>query len=530
MVNRFFSYISLFQIVCVVCLVTSLIGCGQTNTSAQKPNIIFIMSDDHATNAISAYGSHLANVASTPNIDRLAAEGAILNNCFANNSICTPSRAAILTGQFSHVNGVRTLSDQLDTTTVHLAHHLQAIGYNTALIGKWHLHSEPQGFGYWNVLPDQGLYFNPEFIEKGQDEHSDFHNRTAQTHEGYVSDIITDLAIDWLQKQAKDQPFMLMMHHKAPHALWEYHPKYKDLFKDVEIPEPASLFENMKHRSDATRDVGNTLMRLAQRMSGQIKISSVHNYDEWPTGKLNIDGLDQKQIIRAVYQKYLKDYLRTVASVDESVGRVLDYLKENDLEDNTIIIYTSDQGMFLGEHQYLDKRWMFDEAIKMPFLIRYPRAIEVKTELNSLISNVDFAPTLLDYAGANVPDNMQGRSFKSLLEGDELTDWPSSIYYRYWMHRSTTPAHYGIRTAEYKLVFYYALNLDANNYGHPDTKAAWELYDLKNDPLEMNNVYGLAEYQDVIIDLKRQLKNTKKQIGDTDEQYPELLQRLKITK
>ncbi|WP_430812243.1 MULTISPECIES: sulfatase family protein [unclassified Carboxylicivirga] len=530
MVNIKFSHTRLIQVVCIVCLAAIHFGCRQSNTTIQQPNIIFIMSDDHATNAISAYGSHLAEVAPTPNIDRLAKEGVLLTNCYANNSICTPSRASILTGQYSHTNGVRTLSDQLDTATVHIAHHLRRGGYRTALIGKWHLHSEPQGFDYWNVLPDQGLYFNPEFIEKGLDENTDFHHRQVQTHEGYVSDVITDLSLNWLKEQPKDKPFMLMMHHKAPHALWEYHPKYKDLFDGIEIPEPTSLFEDMSHRSIATREVGNTLMRLAKRMSGQIKVSSVHDYSEWPTGKLHIEGLSEKEVVKATYQKYLKDYLRTVASVDESVGRIIDYLDENGLTDNTIVIYTSDQGMFLGEHQYLDKRWIFEEAIKMPFLMRYPGSLKPKTEIKELISNVDFAPTLLDFAGIEVPEEMQGRSFKPLLEGQAIHNWPTAVYYRYWMHRSTTPAHYGIRTNDYKLIFYYALNLDANNYGHPDSTPGWELYDLRNDPLEMNNVYHQPEYQDVITELKKQLSQMKAKIGDTDNQYTELKQRLNTTK
>jgi arylsulfatase A-like enzyme len=513
----------------MLCFAALIWGCEQASSHSSQPNIIFIMSDDHASNAISAYESRLAKVAPTPNIDRLANEGALLSHCFANNSICTPSRATILSGQYSHVNGVRTLVDEFVNKQKHLAHYLSKSGYNTALIGKWHLHSEPQGFDYWNVLPDQGLYFNPTFIEKGIDQKTPFHYRKQQTHKGYVSDVITDLSLKWLKNQAKDKPFMLMMHHKAPHALWEYHPKYEHLFDSIQIPEPVSLFENLDHRSVATKERGNNLKRLAKRMSGQIKVSSVHDYDEWPTGKLDIDGFNEEQVIKATYQKYLKDYLRTVASVDESVGRILDYLKENKLEENTIIVYTSDQGMFLGEHQYLDKRWIFDEAIKMPFLIRYPKELQAGTKVNDMISNVDFAPTLLDFAGLDKPDQMQGRSFRKLLQGNRISDWPEAIYYRYWMHRSTTPAHYGIRTKDYKLIFYYALNLDANNYGHPDSEPDWEFYDLRKDPLEMNNVYGHPEYQATIKQLKKELKQLKEDIGDTDEAYPTLTKRLQST-
>ncbi|MBI9063653.1 MAG: sulfatase [Marinilabiliaceae bacterium] len=508
------------------CLGLMMTGCSTHSSQKEtsRPNIIFIMSDDHATNAISAYGSRLAEVAPTPHIDRLAKEGILLNNCFSTNSICTPSRASILTGQYSHVNGVRTLKDDLDPSKIHLAHLMQDAGYQTAMIGKWHLHTEPQGFDYWQVLPEQGLYFNPMFKVRGLDDASDFKQRDTKVYEGYVSDVITDLSLDWLNKQDKNQPFMLMMHHKAPHALWEYHPKYEHLFDDVEIPEPATLFEDKGHRSEATRQHENNLLRLGKRMSGQMKVSSVHDYKEWPTGKLEVDGLSEKELISATYQKYLKDYLRVIASVDESVGRILNYLDENDLAENTIVIYTSDQGMFLGEHQYLDKRWMFEESIKMPFLIRYPKGLSSNQEVNALISNVDIAPTLLDLATMDTPDWMQGRSFKEVLEGEIPQDWQKAIYYRYWMHRDMTPAHYGIRTKDYKLIFYYALNLDTKSFGHPDSKPAWELYDLRKDPLEMNNVYAHPEYKDVIAELKHQLDDLKVANGDDDNKYPQLLE------
>lgn len=494
--------------------------------NVQKPNIIFIMSDDHASNAISAYGSRLAEVAPTPNIDRLAQEGVVLNNCFATNSICTPSRVTILTGQYSHVNGVRTLKDDFDPSKKHLAHLMQEAGYSTAIIGKWHLHTEPQGFDHWQVLPDQGLYFNPVFKVKGLDEANDFKQRATKAYEGYVSDVITDLSLEWLKQQAKGQPFMLMMHHKAPHALWEYHQKYEHLFDSVEIPEPVSLFEDKSHRSEATRHRENNLLRLAKRMGGQIKVSSVHDYKKWPTGKLDIEGLSEQKIIKAAYQKYLKDYLRVIASVDESVGRVLNYLDENNLAENTIVVYTSDQGMFLGEHQYLDKRWMFDESIRMPFLVRYPGKFTANHKVDELITNVDFAPTLLEMAGLNTPEWMQGHSFRGFLEGRPVANWPSAIYYRYWMHRDMTPAHYGIRTKDYKLVFYYAMNLDAKNFGHADSEPGWELYDLQKDSKERHNLYNHPAYQIVIKQLKKQLDSLKQAIGDNDKQYP-LLQKLK---
>ncbi|TKG96679.1 DUF4976 domain-containing protein [Puteibacter caeruleilacunae] len=473
------------------------------------------MSDDHSTNAISAYQSRLASVMSTPNIDRIASEGILLNNCFSTNSICTPSRASILSGQYSHVNGVKTLRDDYHPNSQQpdLPQILQKQGYQTAIFGKWHLHTEPVGFDQWQVLPSQGLYFDPEFKTKGYDTNTPYADRAMKKLKGYVTDIITDLSLDWLKKRDENKPFMLMVHQKAPHALWEYHPKYKDLYKDVTIPEPKSLFEDKSHRAPETITKENTLVRLGKRMAGEMKISTVHKYDEWPTGKLDLTGMNEKERIKATYQKYVKDYLRVIASVDENVGRVLDYLDESGLADNTIVIYTSDQGMFLGEHQYLDKRWIFEESIKMPFLIRWPNKLKSAQKVDELVANVDIAPTLLDMAGIDKPEYMQGNSFVSVLNG-ETEGWQKSVYYRYWMHRDMTPAHYGIRTKQYKLIYYYGKTLDTNSYGHPDTEPAWELYDLARDPQEMNNVYNDPAYETVIKKLKQQLEEKQKEVGD----------------
>jgi len=473
------------------------------------------MSDDHSANAISAYGSKLAQVMKTPHIDRIANEGVLLENCFSTNSICTPSRASILTGQYSHVNEVKTLKDHLDPKKEHLAHLLQKQGYETAIFGKWHLHSEPSGFDQWQVLPSQGVYFDPEFKTKGYDTDTDYENRAMKKIKGYVTDVITDLSLDWLTSRKKDKPFMLMVHQKAPHALWEYRPKYEHLYDGVEIPEPESLFEDKKHRAAVTVQKENNLLRLGKRMSGKMKISTVHDYKQWPTGNLNTEGMNKREIIKATYQKYLKDYLRVIASVDENVGRLLEYLDNTGQSDNTIVIYTSDQGMFLGEHQYLDKRWIFEDGIRMPFLIRWTNHIKSRKKIQEIIANVDITPSLLDMLKAPIPDKMQGKSFFPLLKG-EPTEWDNTLYYRYWMHRDMTPAHFGIRTERYKLIYYYGLNLDTNSFGHPDTEPAWELYDLQNDPLEMHNVYNKTDYKQVQEQLKVQLANKRKQVGDTD--------------
>ncbi|MCG8306894.1 MAG: sulfatase [Cytophagales bacterium] len=504
-----------------------MVACSAPSDPKEKrPNILFIMSDDHSANAVSAYGSRLASVLKTPNIDRLADEGVKLNNCFATNSICTPSRATILTGQYSHLNGVRTLKDHLDTKKKNVVHYFKEYGYQTAVIGKWHLHSEPQGFEHWQVLPSQGLYFDPEFKVKGLDEGTPYKKRMMKKYKGYVTDIITDLSLNWLKERDDDRPFMLMMHHKAPHALWEYHPKYENLLDGVVIPEPETLFEDKSHRAPATVRKENDLKRLSRRMSGKMQVSSVHDFGEWPTGNLNVEGMNREEIVRATYQKYLKDYLRVIASLDESIGRILDYLDESGRAENTIVIYTSDQGMFLGEHQYLDKRWIFEESIRMPFLARWPGKIKPGTTADELITNVDFASTLLDMAGADVPVHFQGSSFLPIMKGQEVEDWPSSVYYRYWMQRDMTPAHFGIRTDRYKLIFYYGLNLDTKSFGHPDTEPAWELYDLEKDPKEKNNVYGQEQYASIVAELKNELARKREKIGDTDRQYPELLKRI----
>ena len=482
------------------------------------------MSDDHSSKAISAYGSRLSSVMSTPNIDRIAKEGVLLENCFSTNSICTPSRASLLTGQYSHVNNVRTLKDHLDTKQEHLAHQMKKQGYETAIFGKWHLHSEPQGFDQWQVLPSQGLYFDPEFKSKGYDKETSYENRAIKKIKGYVTDVITNLSLDWLKTRKDDKPFMLMVHQKAPHALWEYHPKYEHLYDGVTIPEPESLLEDKSHRAQESIVKENNLVRLGKRMSGQMKVSSVHDYGKWPTGNLDVKGMSQEEMVKATYQKYLKDYLRVIASVDENVGRILDYLDETGQAENTIVIYTSDQGMFLGEHQYLDKRWIFEESIRMPFLIRWPNKLQAGTKVKELISNVDFAPTLLEMAGAKKPESMQGNSFFSVLNGN-TKGWQNSIYYRYWMHRDMTPAHFGIRTDRYKLVFYYGLKLDTNSYDFANSQPAWELYDLENDPMEMNNVFNDPAYDGIKKDLKVQLDAKRAEIGDTDQNYPELLER-----
>ena len=467
----------------------------QVKTGAKRPNILYIMSDDHSAAAIKCYGGHLAGVINTPNIDCIAAQGMRLENCFCTNSICTPSRAAILTGQFSHVNGVKNLGNSLDRNRQNVAKLLQQAGYQTAVIGKWHLKSEPSGFDYYNVLPGQGNYGvrnDVKLKEKGKAWQDG--NKGGEVYEGYATDVITDVCLDWLKNRDRNKPFFAMCHHKAPHGLWEYNPKYENLYKDIEFPEPASLWEDKSHRSEASRDAGRDIMNLCERMESST----------WPTGQLDTTGMDDTQKIKAAYQKYLHDYMRCIASVDESVGRLLNYLDKEGLADNTVVIYTSDQGMFLGEHEYYDKRWMFEDSLRMPFLVRYPGGIRPGSVNDDIINNTDFAPTLLDYAREKIPSDMQGRSFQANLAGRTPADWPGSTYYRYWMGASGVPVHYGVRTKRYKLIYY---------YGSP---SGWELYDIEKDPLEMNNVYDEPEYADAVSQTKAELTRLKQYVGDTE--------------
>ncbi len=495
--------------------------------SANQPNIVFIMSDDHATNAISSYGGRLADSFKTPNIDRLAKEGIRLNGMFAANSICTPSRASILTGQHSHTNGVRTLADTMDRDRNNLAKQLNKSGYQTAVIGKWHLKTEPSGFDYYNVLPGQGLYYDPVLKEKGKPWKNA--KQGGEVSPGYVTDVITDKSLEWMDKRDQKKPFFLMIHHKAPHGLWLPAKRHKNLFTDVKIPEPKSLYERGTHGpTDAVIIDGKKGQQfgssISRRIEGRSMVTRTTSKD-WPTGQLKLDSYDKNTVTSAAYQKYLKDYLRTVVAVDENVGRVLDYLDAKGLTDNTIVIYTSDQGMMLGEHDYYDKRWIYEESIQMPFLVRYPQKIPSGEVIDELYQNIDIAPTLLDYAKAKTPSEMQGISFASSMIDPANAKGRDAIYYRYWMHMAHhfIPAHYGVRTKEHKLAFFYGLPLDAKGAMPAPTPPYWELYNLKKDPKEMHNLYGKAESEAITGKLKETLEKLKKQFSDTDEHYPELM-------
>ncbi|MBY0375353.1 MAG: sulfatase [Bryobacteraceae bacterium] len=453
-----------------------------------RPNILFIMSDDHASHAISAYGSKINR---TPQIDRLAQGGMRFTNCFVTNSICTPSRGCILTGQYSHLNGVYTLNDPLDPARDNIAKRLQAAGYQTAMIGKWHLHKDPSGFDYWNILPGQGLYYDPQFIEMGK----------RQKHSGYCTDLIGDFSLDWLKKRDPAKPFFLMCHHKAPHRAWDPAPKYANLFNDRDIPEPDNLYDRYQTRSTSASQA-------------QLKVG-----DDSTKRDLKTDippDLKGDALRKWAYQRYIKDYLRCVQSVDDNVGRLLDYLDSSGLAQNTIVIYTSDQGFFLGDHGYYDKRFMYEESLRMPFLVRYPARIKPGSVHDDIILNLDFAATFADFAGAQPPAGNQGASFRPQLEGRRTKNWRQSMYYRYWMHLADhhVPAHYGIRTKRHKLIHFYGQPLGKSGALNQPTPSEWELYDLVKDPREMNNLYADPAYSNIRARLTTELARLQTQFGD----------------
>jgi len=479
---------------------SSCVTLAQTARAKTRPNIIFIMADDHASHALSCYGS---KINTTPNLDRLAKEGMLFKNCFCTNSICAPSRAVILTGKYSHINGVIDNRVKFDPTQQTFPKLLQKAGYETAMIGKWHLKTDPTGFDYWNILPGQGRYYNPILIEMGQ----------RKKYTGYVTDIITDHALNWLKSRKSDKPFCLMFHQKAPHREWEPGPKYLKLYDGIEIPEPETLFDDYSNRGRAAKEQDMTIKKTLN--ARDLKLVAPKNLTPeqrkaWdaaynPKNKaFEQANLQGKDLIRWKYQRYIKDYLRCIASVDENVGRILNYLDETGLAENTIVIYTSDQGFYLGDHGWFDKRFMYEESLRMPLLVRYPKEIKPRSVNDNIVLNLDFAPTFLDFAGVPIPKDMQGRSIRPLLQGKTPPDWRTSMYYHYYEYPAvhSVKRHYGIRTKRYKLIhFYYDID-------------EWELYDLQKDPHELNNVYNDPTYADVVKLLKEQLKKLRKKYGD----------------
>ena len=484
-----------------------LLSCSQNQKRAQ-PNILYIMSDDHTSQAWGIYGGVLEDFVINENIQRIANAGMILDNVFCTNSICTPSRASILTGQYSHLNGVYTLSEALDPDSLNVAKLMQQAGYQTAVIGKWHLKKQPSGFDHFLVLPGQGKYHNPTL--KSIDNWED-HSRGGKEYPGYSADVITDQSIAWLEERDPSQPFFLMTQFKATHEPFDYPERNANLLEGVELPEPASLYDFAPSTNGRTF-IGQKLGILGERWIAATKEQS----DRYPGLPFSLEGMDSLQSRSVIYQKFVKDFLRCGAAIDQNIGRLLDYLDSQDLLKNTVVIYTSDQGYFLGEHGFFDKRMIYEESMRMPFVISYPPEIEAGTRNEDIILNIDFPSLFLDYAGVPSPSTFQGRSFRSNLQGITPDDWRDKMYYRYWLHQRQRPAHLGIRTSAYKLAFFYGqpLNLPGT---HPEsTIPAWEFYDLIKDPKESRNAYDDPAYKTIIDRLKAEISHEKLMVRDMD--------------
>ncbi len=508
-------------------LIIIITSCSEKTQETSKPNIIFIMSDDHAFQAISAYDSTLIQ---TPNIDRMADEGIRFDRAFVTNSICSPSRAVILTGKFSHINGLRDNIQVFDSTQQTFPKLLRGAGYQTGIVGKWHLKSQPTGFDYWKVLPGQGHYYNPDF-------------KTPEGNvreEGYVTDLITDFTIDWLEnKRDREKPFMLMVHHKAPHREWLPAQRHLTSLRDVQYDQPATLFDNYSDRGRAAREAE---MRIFDHM-GLTNDSKIHpekagaagytdflswysrayhnNLDrmnedqrsDWENtyGPINNEfaenRFDDEQLTSWKYQRYMEDYLGSIRSVDEGVGKIMDYLDRSGLSKNTLIVYTSDQGFYLGEHGWFDKRFMYEESFRTPLLMKWPGVIKEGTTNQDLVQNLDFGSTFLDAAGVPIPGDLQGTSLMPLLSyGSGETDWRDAIYYHYYEYPGihAVKRHYGIRTDRYKLIHFYH-DIDE-----------WELYDLENDPMELRNIYSDPANTEIVRELELRLRQLQEQYGDSD--------------
>jgi len=495
-----------------------------------RPNIIYIMADDHAEQAISAYGHPISQLAPTPNIDRIANEGALFTNNFCTNSLCGPSRTVVLTGKFSHINGFRMNGESFDGSQQTFPKLLQKAGYKTGLIGKWHLHGLPQGFDSWKIIDDQGHYYNPTFVFQGHD------GKEADTLDipGYATDIITDQAIEFMdQNKDSGQPFMLMVHHKAPHRNWMPSLRHLNKYDSVQFPLPDTYFTD--HEGSLGSKLQQQTIYKDMYEGHDLKLTKAKGNPElaWNPWTNDFDRMtpEQRKIWDEAYsakndafhdvnlsgkalaeykgQRFLQEYLSTIASVDEGVGKILDYLKANGLEDNTIVIYTTDQGFYLGEKGWFDKRYMYEESLAMPFMIKYPNHIKAGSKVNALTQNLDFAETFLDYAGVEIPSDMQGKSLKPLLEGTVSDDdFRDAVYYHYYDYPAfhMVKKQYGVRTNRYKLMHFY------------DDIDTWELYDLEQDPEEIHNQIDNPEYDVIEAELRVKLAELEKQYLVTDKE------------
>ena len=501
-------------------LVTLIIfsGCkSEEKQDTKKPNILFIMSDDHTSQAWGIYGGVLKDHVQNTSISRLADEGTVLNNAFCTNSICVPSRASILTGQYSNKNGVYTLSDALNPDQQNIAKVLNSNGYQTALIGKWHLKKEPSGFDYYNILHDQGRYWDP-ILRTSKNFHKP--KETWDVHKGFSTDVITQLSIDWLNQRDEKKPFMLMTHFKATHEPFDFPERFNDLYKGVEIPEPATLFD-FSPETTGRSFPGQQLENLSWRYE-----QASNDPDKWwckyPGLPFYTKDMDSITARKATYQKFVKDFMRSGAAIDDNIGKLLDYLETSGLAENTVVIYTADQGYFLGEHGFFDKRLIYDESLRMPFVIRYPKEVPAGKRIDDIILNIDFPALFADYAGVKKPESMQGKSFRENLKGNTPDDWRQSAYYRYWTNHAKRPGHFGIRNKRYKLALFYGHSLDMTGSSKESTTPAWEFYDLEKDPHENHNAYNDEAYSEIIKDMKMELKKQRQNFGDTDAKYVQM--------
>lgn len=534
---------------------------GFSQQKGKQPNILYIMCDDHAMQAISAYGSAISKLAPTPNIDRLAKQGMKFNSCFVENSLSTPSRACLMTGLYSHQNGQRQLAEGIDTTRTFFSELLQRAGYETAVVGKWHMSCRPKGFGYFHILNDQGQYYNPTFASTG-------HYGEYKQEMGYVTDLITDHAIDFMEHRDKNKPFCLLVHHKAPHRIWMPSTKYASKYANVEFPLPKTFWDDYATRGSAAH---TQKMRIDEYMElvRDLKVpemydpNTVEGRDSYaglmsevnrltPAQRQALDAyymprnkeflekhLTGKELVEWKYQNYIRDYMAVIQSVDESVGRLLDYLDKHGLTDNTIVIYTSDQGFYMGEHGWFDKRFMYEESLHTPLIICYPNHVKPGSDCNQMVQNIDFAPTFLSLAGIDKPKYMPGTSLQPLFAGQPVKKWRNSIYYHYYDY----PTYHmvrkqdGVRTDRYKLIHFYGKGgeravaenkyqrtpgtseyngfqyLKSINYISDDPDVDYyELYDLQNDPNELNNIYGKKNVQKVQKDLMKKLSDYRKKL------------------
>ena len=481
----------------------------QSNKDRGPPNIVFLFTDDHAYQSIGAYGSTLVE---TPHLDQLAKSGMRFDRCLVTNSICGPSRATILSGKYSHANGFLTNNHGVfDGSQVTFPKLLKSVGYQTAMVGKWHLVSDPTGFDYWHILPGQGAYYNPPMSEMGK----------QIKHTGYTTDIITEISLDWLKRRDTSKPFLLMCQHKAPHRNWQPNLKYLGHDQDRKYPEPSTLFDDYSGRGNAEHEQDMTIAKTMSKDDLKLdepKGMTPEQLEKWNAyykprnEKFRNDNPQGKNLVRWKFNRYMHDYLACIKSVDESVGQITDYLKANGLDDNTLIVYSSDQGFYLGEHGWFDKRWIFEESLRTPLIVNWPSVVKPGSTSSQIVSNVDFAETFLEAANVPAPSDMQGRSLMPLLKGETPVDWRKSFYYHYYEFPGphSVSKHYGVVTDRYKLVRFYDKDVTYS-----------ELFDLKTDPQELRSVLGEPAYASVQSELETELARLRAELKVPDQDPPE---------